>query len=412
MKIKPHHIAVSIPVISIMFDIIIMHFASEGTMLPQLIRAATMFGIIGYLIYPKIKVNSVTASIILFLLYVLIIIVVRIPEPAELVLGIEWISKIAIGMLLVFVGYRHVNCEHRISRLNQNTFLAGVILVIYFLVVNIFEIGTSMYFQDETMFDEMSIIRTGMMGGVGMNTISYILLLAPLIYYSRKNAGRMSPLVYHIVFVSLLIILFLVLRRSAILIVIAGYAIYMINHQVLISSVKKSMIAVFIISLAVLPVFQPYIYSIYELRGDRVISTQAFEHDTRTGELRYMIDKTLQSNDISYILFGESFNTLGVYANAAVYRSLHSDISNLLYITGVIGLLLYLMIHLVIINYAFRFRKYAPGIYFTVLIVLVVASILLMYPGRLTGITYKSIMYIYVGSIIGLMYRNYINSKV
>ena len=411
MKIQAQHIAVSIPFISIMFDIIIMHFAMEGSMLPQLIRAATMFIIIGYLIYPIIEVNSVTASIILFLSYVFIIIVVRIPEPAELMLGMEWISKIAIGMLLVFVGYRHINSEHLIGQLNLNTFLAGVILVIYFLVVNIFEIGTSMYFQDEIMFDEMSIIRTGMMGGVGMNTISYILLLAPLIYYSRSNAGTISPYLYHIVFVSLMIILFLVLRRSAILIVIAGYAIYMINHQVLIGSVKKSMIAVFIIALVVLPVFQPYIISIYELRGDRVITTQAFEHDTRTGELMYMIDKTLQSSEITYILFGESFNTHGVYANAAVYRSLHSDISNLLYITGVIGLLLYLLIHLVIIHYAFRFRNYVPGIYFTVLIVLVTASILLMYPGRLTGITYKSIMYIYVGSIIGLMFKNYINSK-
>jgi hypothetical protein len=339
--------------------------------------------------------NWACFSIVIFIIYIVLLALLRGILHDELLEGLRWVSRVSIPMIIFLIGFYKINTLKKFHILNKVTLYTAGTIILYLLFVNIFGIGYHIYSSE-------ALIRTGLIRGVGMNTLSFIILLAPVINFSSLKRVK-KRLLIDFIFLLLFLVVLIVLRRSAILIVIIGYVIYYWNLKIQDKRFKKQMLWILFAIICLSPLYSFFLTKAIEIRGSEVISIDTLEQDTRKKEIPYIINDTIVNSSLSECLFGKSFNNTGAFPLAYFKRELHSDISNLLYITGVIGLLLYLFFHYKILHEASKLKKNAPKIYYLTIFVLILSSVLLMYSGRLDALTFNSIKYIYMGSILALL---------
>lgn len=383
-------------------DLLVMHGFLGSSASANVIRGIVSFGLLFYLLIPRFRINISTGLLLVFMFYVLFLLLYRGVVNGEMFIGVRWFSKVFISLLSFVVGYKLINSVESFNKLNRNTLILGYLLLTYIFMSNIFDFGVNMYVSEELDVDFAGFIKTGLFGGNSMNALSYVLLLAPIILHT-SDSRRKYIIMNRLMFVGLFIVLVLVMRRSAILIVILGYAFYLLKAKEF--NFRINITAVFIVVLlsASIYLFIDSLISIIEIRGSHVISGKAIESDTRTRELIYIFEKVYNSGNISFLLFGESFNTVNVFRLSTFGRSLHSDFSVLIYVTGHVGLIIYLFFNFSIILNAYKKRKRAPKIFFYTLFVLIFTSLVLMYSGRLTSILFRTIVFIYAGSILSIL---------
>lgn len=394
--------------INLIFDILVLHLtSSDGSGIIGLLRVLYIVLIFLFLFIRRIKLNIIFYSFILLFIYYLLLIIIRGIDGADVIQGVDLILRVFIPLFFGYIAFTYLDTIEKMRKVNVSLLYTLIIFIGYLLAANIFSFGINLYNTQEDLELQNSLIKTGAFLGNTFNTLAYLLILAPLIYKYNKE---INTLLLNIFIALGFIFLILTFRRSAIFIVMFAYIIYSLYLFRFNKSLYKNIILILFLIIVTFPIYSNFLNTIIEIRGERgsnPFSTSTIKAEDRTSELYYVFNKITFSNNISTILFGDSFKTQGVNPFASKNRELHSDFAVLLVTSGYVGILLYFLYHLAFIYLFIKNRDYRKEkILIILFVVLLTTSIFLSYSGRFTVITFRSIIFLYLGMILSILKNN------
>ncbi|MEX0686768.1 MAG: hypothetical protein WD267_03950 [Balneolales bacterium] len=401
LKFGDWYVLAIMPTLTILMDIIIMHGVGDdaGNSIAFLRGTILIFTFI--VLSKRInKYNYNYAIIIIFIFYLFIITTIIGHVDESILIGYDFVARIFITLFSFIVSFSIINNEYQYQKLCMYTMLGGAIFIVYIIIANIFGFGMSLYGKEDDLINH-SLISVGNMGGNSFNYLAYTITVLPLIVYNNKK--KYIKILAFSSGVLGVIILLLTFRRSALFIILVSVLLHssMINNK----NYLKIFLSVALISLPLLIFSYSFIENIFSIRGESVLQYESISSaGGRTGEIEYVNNIALNS-ELKNMMFGTSLNTRGVYGN--YNRSLHSDISVLIYRFGYISLLLFLSINFIIYNTFSRLKRYSPAkIYVMVFVIFFITNLLMMIPGRMTSLSFNLLVYIHMGAIMGFLLKN------
>jgi len=355
----------------------------------------------------KIRLNSAVKFILIFLMYTLILTM----QSSNFAKSITWYVAIASTFAIYIISYNAFRNFKDLKRLKIIVIVIPIIFIINNIVFNSLGIGQASYEGAEFLS-----------GGLTHNKVypvSLIIVLWLFIYPHFKNFFNK---LFSILLVSIsVIMLFLILRRTGLLVLAIGFLAYGVFEKRKFNLIVTSSLIVIII-IATIPLYKDYLTSAIEARGYRVTFEKLRDRGL-TSEIRFReifsVNRNIFSfDDYKYSFFGkEIYNSAGTYNSDKYYfaptRILHSDYSIILHGSGIIGLILYTLIFIKIYKEFSNSLKYTKhnqevktlkNIFIVFFILLLAISI----PGRLIAISFRSILFLMLGAVTGILY----NSKV
>ncbi|MEX1193382.1 MAG: hypothetical protein WEA99_15530 [Brumimicrobium sp.] len=392
--------------LNIVFDILLAFF-SKGGALP-IIRASLMLMIVFVFVIRKPQNIRNFSFLILFTIYVLI----NILFSSNMLISASNSLKVLISMLFLIVGYEFFNTPYRFKILLKSLIASSIILVINFILSNIFNIGISSYTEDQSF----------LMGNLGDSwyLLSYCVLLYPLFNEFLKISTIKKNIVALIFFI-LMLLLIISLKRTAILTLIFGLLIYGFFNLKIKQFLKISLFIGFV-SVVTYPFYAPILEKRFDAREKR-FDDDAIEEEGRYLETLYVWDEIQDFNEPIKQLFGlEAFYSAGNYAKGRFgERNLHVDYNLIVNSIGIVGLLMYFLVFYGIYNlYKTEFKKLKfkksnkiktlKATFYMLFLTQFVTS----FGGKMIGISFRLIIFVFLGAIISLIgyYASQQNKKV
>ncbi|NMC67722.1 MAG: hypothetical protein GYA61_05780 [Spirochaetales bacterium] len=261
----------------------------------------------------------------------------------------------------------------------------------------------------DTVYGAENAIRVGNLHHSRIYAGSLVVLISLIFIKYSNNKIRDLTLIG-----TLIIILVLSMRRTALLIIITGIAVYLISYRSV--NVFKISLILIIFIISTYPLYKEPLNEIIEKRGTRIeTSEEVIEEETRYLEVLAVTEKIFSFNDFKYSLFGTEFlNSFGTYSTEKIKlpndRILHTDYAVILHGSGLIGLILYLIfllqILLIIIHWIkiYGFKNDISIFYVMLYLSLVIVTI----SGSILNITFRTFYFIILGAINGYT-KNQIN---
>lgn len=193
-----------LPLFNIFFDICIMHASVAGFESINYIRGFLTLIIILFLWFKYVKSDFLSNSIIIYLIFLVSLAIFRSDSFLSLLNNFSFISKLTITLMILPIALNAFDSFEKLKLSNSILLYTLIIFLSYIIVVNVFNIGSNLYFEREEDFLESSkIIRSGALDGNSFNILSYIILLSPVIQLTYKKKFFLTILIA----VSLLILL-------------------------------------------------------------------------------------------------------------------------------------------------------------------------------------------------------------
>jgi O-antigen ligase len=269
----------------------------------------------------------------------------------------------------------------------------------YIILSNYFDLGSGVYEEYNVSF------RSGALIADSLYTGSLLVLLLPFIYFYEKKQYVKN--IYFVFSLLTIILILLSLRRTAFLILIIGILIYMFFQRGKLKSIMFTLIVV-----TALYVFSPLFSSIFESRlqsRERITMVENYENEGRYIETFLVWERIL-----SFSSLRDSFFGIDVYNTAYKYgfnnpRELHVDINQIIFGTGLIGLLMYLLIYISMIKQISKInsKDYERNLLKTTITMFIIITILVSFIGGFFSITYRFFAFFIIGACLGYYDRNY-----
>lgn len=296
------------------------------------------------------------------------------------------------------LGYYIINNFKKLKLLNNSIILMMVILIINFVISNYFGIGVAAYTDSKEFL-------TGNLAD-HWNTLTYSLLVTPLIIYTTRNR-----VLLYILSIVLLILLIVSLKRIAIFGLVFGYIIFFINEK---KKKQKIIYGLTLIALTIsmYPLYKSNLTKRFEARSEKLSNmSESIFVEGRYLETFVVWNETFSFDFPMKSLFGlQPFNSVGNYGNGSFLdRQIHVDYNLILNTTGIIGLILYLLLFIFIYkSYKLYKRqiinKGQGNFYFdrlnSVFQMLFLTQFITSISGDMWIVTFRSIIFIYLGAII------------
>jgi len=310
--------------------------------------------------------------------------------------------KVLFSSLFLVVGYYSINTYDDLKTIIKLLVLILFLFVIYILTVNVYNIG-------EYLYGDSGIIRTGYLSGARIYPYSIIVILIPLIasLFPKYDFHRIS---YFLLSVISILLILLIARRTAVMIILLGYSLYLILRPTMSNVVKLS--ALLLILVTVVFINYDSIRLAYELRGERITNIDLITTERRFQEYSAILSTIKQ--DPSTLLFGtgELFNNRGGYGEyhwrGWRERRIHSDYGILLHGGGVIALSFYVLFILCLFKKARSLKTNSRLLkdLKVMLFSLIVISMFVSLSGGFYYVTYYSITMLLIGGIIRIIENN------
>jgi hypothetical protein len=313
--------------------------------------------------------------------------------------------KVSIGLLVFLVGKQFFNSSYQFNRLLTYYKYLFIILILSIIISNITGMGDIGY------ADEAERSTTMLFGGIGVAITKLLIipvLIAPVyLFHVKEERKRIIIIVMIFAGIVLTIIAF---KRSSTLALIAGALVYALL-------MKKSKIFAPIVYFALfvfitLPMYQDYLMESYISRESQLyyVSKEAvsIEREGRYWETLNVIE-AMKKDDLAHKVFGsELFNEFD-YFN--VTRMLHIDYNVILNGSGIFGLLLFILIHLLILRKAWVFYKQAPNPYLKLISISVISitvfAIFISLGGSIRSFDFRGPIFLYLGAALGFIEKEY-----
>jgi len=267
-----------------------------------------------------------------------------------------------------------------------------LLFLINFIIFTGFHIGHSVYGGEHS-------IRAGDLHHSRLYAGSLVILLSFVLLKYTKYKLRDIVLL-----TSLMIILILSLRRTAIIIILTSLAIYIFSYK-RIQALKISIILLLLLIIT-FPIYKDPLNDVLEARGQRVVvSEETIEEESRFREMQVVTEKVLSFTDLNYSFFGEEYlNSFGTYSTPEFMfpdtRILHTDYAVVLHGTGIIGLLFYLIFLILILFKAYFFiKKFGYRNELSILILMLLTTLIIVtISGSILNVTFRTMFFIILGA--------------
>ncbi|WP_143072035.1 O-antigen ligase family protein [Dyadobacter koreensis] len=295
--------------------------------------------------------------------------------------------------------------KHDPNKYFKSFSLVLVTYIVYTVAANVFKLGT-MYSSKQDSDDSF---QTGNIIGDFLLQFSFSVLLIPLIFfYNNDKKYRIFYILCSCITIPLLLVS---TRRTSVLIIVAGYIIFLFFYKNKSTAILYSLLFSFAASLFVLN-FSDTIVKRFEARADR-LEVNSFEAEGRTLEYFVVSDLIFSFKDPLHSLFGKDiYAERGVLKTFYSERHLHTDYGKLLHGTGIIGFLLYILFIYTLVIISFRQRRYKINgdeyaLHFSTIIMLIGCKVILSYTGGFHVISYNAMVFGTIGLILAIQKRSH-----
>ena len=361
-------------------------------------RAIILFLFCIYFLLKRFRISLISIFVILYLTYFLILL----PFSDDLYSSAYLYVQVFTITLLFVIGYQYLDNVEKLRKFQKYVFYTFVFLSGYIIVAIIFQIGTPAY-RGEAFYT----------GNAGVNVTKNMIfaIFAMPILFQQADISTRSKFIYILGAVIFLVLIFLGLKRSAVLGVIFGGVVLFILYPKYKTSYRYISAIILILVLSS-PLYLDRFYSALDSRetameqvADAPITIQ--EGDSRFGELYYVAE--LVSYDMKSLFFGmlDPFRTVGVYPPGSS-RVLHVDYSVYLYSGGIIGLLFFIGLYIVAIVQKNRVSKEVKKIkeyreLNAILYAMIMGALILSIAGGWSNYGLRGLLMLYMGGIISSM---------
>lgn len=312
--------------------------------------------------------------------------------------------KIFTAIWLFPVTLYLVNTASDFRLIIQKIYPLIAIYLINFIVMNALGIGLKGYGDT---------ITTGNLFSEGLNTVTYIIVLTPVLIYTSKNL--INKRMIFITIILLLVTQVLTLKRISIFATIVGIGVYMVFSKDKANYLRKIVVGLAFL-IALFPVFEGTLQEQIRNR-DNQLEVSNLENEARFKEYNAVNEKVFGFENPMKSLFGEEvFNSQGKYGPLTIFgpdRQIHNDFSRILHDTGIIGFILYFLVQYQILiiyrrtakNHFDYERSSVSNILHGVFYAVYIVGFILMFSGGIDGTLFQAFRYVVLGSIIGLQIK-------
>ena len=396
--------------LSIIFDISTYFYGDSSNM--PMIRGIIIYGYVFFIInkFLHYKQAALNLSIILLLLYWLILI----PFSSKPIVSLNFYSKAVFPFIILFI----VNNSNSTIRDFKYFFISFSFIILasilFFFIVNLLGINNESYVNSEVT----SYIYTGLSDGK-LYAQAVAIILFPFIWYSFTLTKKQKYYIYILLF---LVIVFSIIsvRRTTYMIIILGTLLfyYFSNRINLLFKVVPSLILILLLSS---PLWISYLKSRIELRANVYNQDYSFKEEGRYMETIFVLKESVIDADLKRFFIGkELFNSSGIYGDG-VYgdRKLHVDYINILFSSGAIGVILYIILYIVLLKTFLKkwknnnmLPKYLLLNLKGLFISMYITSIFISFSGQMYEMTFRTMLFGTMGIIISILNNSQSNKKI
>ena len=254
--------------------------------------------------------------------------------------SLKLFMKAATPMLYFIVAIIYVKDYDDFQKLNRTSIWLIVLFILNILIANIFDLGKIQYKDEETL-DVGNIYTTG------LNSMAYILILAPYYILVYKFKNKFTMILYFTTAFTAFVIMVILMKRASLLALFVGYLILFLTFDFKNKTKLLGILSIFTLTIILtFPLYRNLVLERYEARMNRM-QLESYESEGRYLENKYVLDEIFSFQDLKYSFLGrEMFNSPGNYANGRFgRRQLHNDYSRLLNGSGLIGLLFHFIMN-------------------------------------------------------------------
>lgn len=376
------------------------NYFPAGTLNPGTARAFLIFVFLVYFISRKFILNSLNVSVLLFLLYLFILVILSSNRAG----GMYTYLRVFISFMMLPVGYYYFNSIERYKQLHIAFAISLFLFVANMLIANIFKLGTSDYLEESIYFGAGRVNIT--------KAMSVLILISPVsLLLFKKGIWRN---IYIILVVTSIVIVLIGIKRSAIISLVVGLTVYFLFSPQKVKAIRLGILLSLFLFMASF-YFLDTFYARLEARGEQVeILDEGFgEQEGRFSEVS-MVVNDFEKRSFFNKMFGiEVFNELKYYG---IKRVLHTDYMILLHGAGYLGLFWYLFILLSITYYSKLGSQGQSQMSLlkenhSINLALIVSSLFLSFAGSLFAIVLRTIMLMFIGASLRIN-REYRTSEI
>ena len=383
---------VAIPLINTIADVTTNYFP-DGYITPGALRALLLI-ILLIILSGNIKYSRTTIFIFIFLFYLVFLL----PLSSNSKHTFSELLKVVISLVMFPMGYYLLSQKKLIKRLNFFLMLSCIVIIVQSVISTIFKLGVSEYLEDSLYL------------GGGLVQITYTLALfvtiSPVMFALIDN--KKEKYLYYIIAISSIVLILLVLRRISIAALLVGYLIYFILSDRGLKVLKHGF--VFILILAIFyPIFGDLFISRLQARKEAVPEV------TQSGRVfeTFLVINEILENTAKHALFGTDLFSSHTYGqNRRSFfiigrgRQLHVDYNIILHGAGIIGFLLYILIHLSLFIEGYNMDDQhlllyneMRAIFWSIFFVTLTIS----FSGSISSVGFRSTAFLYMGAILGVL---------
>lgn len=389
---KAENFVILLPIINAFATILTQYFPARS-LNPGVIRtmAILAFGVPFLLkYYPK---NSFIANIVLLhIVYLLVLCFIS----SDILYSLNVYLKVFVSYLHLYFGLHFVKNVYFLKRLSISICISLGIYILNFLVSNYLGLGYKSY------SDVQNQLSFGVSGVNLAKAIVAIIIMMPIIYLLFKE--KLSKNIIKLLIIGGLIFVLFAFKRSALIALPIGFITIFL---ILPNKIKSLKLFTIIVTLALLlsPIYINQVLDNYNARKDAIQlnDEENMDKQARYHEFIRVLD-AFENGSIKHKLFGSDVFADTIFFNT--HRMLHTDYMTLLNGSGLIGIILYLLIYLSIINtLRVNKNKFKEGIYiyaYAVGTALVFAMLFYAVSGIIQSIEPRATILLFLGALLGI----------
>lgn len=335
----------------------------------------------------KLAPKKLLVLTLFFIVYNLILVLIN----ENIITPLINLIRLSIPLMILFVGYTVIDNNYKLNNLFKAYLIALLILIINFIVANIYELGGSTYV-------EASFYIGGAGVGVANELAVLIICAITFIIYNHEKKWKITAIILTIIG---MIVILISLRRGAFIIIAGSLVVFMIISSYRYSIIKYALLFCTIM-LVLFPIYGNLLMQRYEARIDnRAGSLANYEVEARYSEF-YIVPETLTREGLAAWLIGtHNLNSEEYFGG----RPLHVGYLSILHGSGLIGLALY-FIYMWFIFYkghTYYIRSPIPNrnrLIYKLFLILILSIFIYLLTSRLHGFDVTFLAYMMLGALL------------
>lgn len=325
----------------------------KGSMVGILVNGVILL----FLLYASFIRNRHNGEFVLVYVYLIFILLLILLQSSNVMYSFTNYIKYALGLLCLPIGFNILSSVRKLREFQKTGFAFLILYLTNLILANIFHLGDYYGYKVEGGMEIGNVFADGLYANAYVIvSLSLLLLLFPT---KKKQISLLLAIGTILIIVNM--------KRTVILVLAVGLIIYLsfyyLNNGIKFKFAKIQLRHITLFLLFALSVL-PFFYNEIQLRLDNREKTfqQANEDITNEGrisELIYISDEILHADKLSTLLMGkETLNYVGTYAGGLFgERQIHGDYAKILHGTGVLGVLIWSIIHLYLVVWMIRMKR-------------------------------------------------------